>query len=421
LKTIFNQQSVQDNLFEIFIELIGTLAISRPRHRSLHLYLIKTKFVFMKKIMNRVSFGFTSPATLLLLASLSLIIACRRNDVKKLKNYEQVNLVDNNGAYGAPHQDAKQMNAWGLSWSPTGIAWVNSQSGHVSALYNGEGVAPRAAVDIPSPADTIGGNPTGTVFNGTTAFLLSNGNPARFLFVGLDGVLSGWNGGNRALTIKNNSATSVYTGMAIGASGGMNYIYAADFKSGKIDVWDGSFNSVAMDFKDPWLPSGYSPFNIQNVGEWLYVLYAKVGSDGRDAKGVGNGVVSIFNMDGSFVKRFATKDLLNSPWGVAQAPAGFFEDNSDDDKSMGSKSDKHYGDSTLVLVGNFGDGKINAYTTHGDFIGQLKSHNHTIVIDGLWALSFAPVTATTIDPDRLYFTAGPNHEQDGLFGYLIKK
>jgi uncharacterized protein (TIGR03118 family) len=375
----------------------------------------------MKKIMNRVPVGFTRPATLLLLTSLSLSVACRKNDVKKLKNYEQVNLVDNNGAYGAPHQDAKQMNAWGLSWSPTGTAWVNSQSGHVSALYSGEGVAPRAAVDIPSPVDTIGGNPTGTVFNGSTAFLLPNGNPARFLFVGLDGILSGWNGGNRALTIKNNSATSVYTGMAIGTSGGMNYIYASDFKSGKIDVWDGSFNSVAMDFRDPWLPSGYSPFNIQNIGDWLYVLYAKVGPDGRDAKGVGNGVVSIFNMDGSFVKRFATKDLLNSPWGVAQAPAGFFEDNNDDDRSMGSKTDKHYSDSTLILVGNFGDGKINAYSPHGDFIGQLKAHNHTIVIDGLWALSFAPVTATTIDPNRLYFTAGPNHEQDGLFGYLIKK
>lgn len=371
--------------------------------------------------MNWVSFGFTSPATMLLFASLSLVISCRKNDdVKKLKNYEQVNLVDNNGAYGAPHQDPKQINAWGLSWSPGGTAWVNSQSGHVSALYSGEGVAPRAAVDIPSPADTIGGNPTGTVFNGTAEFLLPNGNPARFLFVGLDGILSGWNGGNRALTIKDNSSTSVYTGMAIGANGGMNYIYASDFKSGKIDVWDGGFNSIAMDFKDPSLPSGYSPFNIQNVGDWLYVMYAKVGADGRDEKGVGNGIVSIFKMDGSFVKRFATKGSLNSPWGVALAPAGFFEDD-DDNRSMDSKSGKHYDDSTMVVVGNFGDGRINAFSPNGDFIGQLKSHGHTIVIDGLWALSFAPVTATAIDPGRLYFTAGPNHEQDGLFGYIVKK
>ena len=375
----------------------------------------------MKKIMNRIPIGFASRVCLPLFALLTLIVACRKNDVKKLKNYEQVNLVDNNGAYGAPNKDEKQMNAWGLSWSPTGIAWVNSQLGHVSALYNSEGVAPRAAVDIPSPADTIGGNPTGTVFNGSTDFLLPNGNPARFLFVGLDGILSGWNGGNRALALKDNSATSVYTGMAIGASGGVNYIYAADFRSGKIEVWDGAFNNVAMDFKDPWLPSGYSPFNIQAVGDWLYVMYAKVGPDGRDAKGVGNGVVSIFNMDGSFVKRFATRDLLNSPWGVAKAPAGFFEDNDDNDKSISSKSEKHYSDSTMILIGNFGDGKINAYSPHGDFIGQLKSHSHTIVIDGLWALSFPPATATTIDPNRLYFTAGPNHEQDGLFGYLIKK
>ncbi len=149
--------------------------------------------------------------------------------------------MDNSGAYAAVHQDAAQKNAWGLAWSPTGVAWVNSQLGHVSALYNSEGVAPRAAVDIPSPADTIGGNPTGIVFKGTADFIISNGQPARFIFVNLDGVLSGWNSGNRALTIKNNAATSVYTGLAIGVSGGANYIYAADFRAGKIAVWDKNF------------------------------------------------------------------------------------------------------------------------------------------------------------------------------------
>ncbi|MGC4038942.1 MAG: TIGR03118 family protein [Chitinophagaceae bacterium] len=378
----------------------------------------------MKKFMNRKTFGLTGPACIALFAFLSFTIACRKNDVKKqLKDFSQVNLVDNNGEYGAPNQDAKQMNAWGLSWSPTGTAWVNSQSGHVSALYNAEGVAPRAAVDIPSPTDTIGGSPTGTVFNGTTGFVLSNGTAARFLFVGTDGVLSGWNGGNRALLIKDNSATSAYTGMAIGSSGGANYIYAADFRGGKIDTWDSLFNPVSFSFMDPSLPSGYSPFNIQNIGNWLYVTYAKPGADGRDVKGVGNGVVSIFNMDGSFVSRFATGDQLNSPWGVAKAPAGFF-DQQDDDMRMDNSTAKygeHFVDSTTVLIGNFGDGKINAYGEHGNFLGQLKAHGNTIVIDGLWALSFAPTTATSIDPQRLYFTAGPDEEKDGLFGYLIKK
>lgn len=379
----------------------------------------------MKKIMKRNFYAVNIPAYFAFFALLSLVVSCRKADVKKLKNYDQVNLVANNGNYGAAHIDPLQINAWGLAWSPTGIAWVNSQGGHVSALYNGEGVAPRIPVNIPSPAGPATGNPTGIVFNGSTDFVISNGQAARFLFVNLDGVLSGWNGaaGDNAILIKDNSATSVYTGMAIGISNGANYIYASDFRAGEIAVWDKNFNSIDMPFKDPWLPKGYSPFNIQAVGEWLYVAYAKAGPDGRDEKGVGKGVVSIFKTDGSFVKRFATRDLLNAPWGITQAPKGFFQDPDGDEsgKSGNGYKNDHHSDTTLILVGNFGDGKINAYTTRGEFVGQLRSHGRTIVIDGLWAIGFAPLTATAIDPNRLYFTAGPAGETDGLFGYLIKK
>ncbi len=353
-----------------------------------------------------------------------LIAGCRKSDIKKLRNYEQVNLVANDAKYGATTTDPLQMNAWGLSWSAGGTAWVNSQAGHVSALYSGEGIPPRKPVNIPGPGGPATGNPTGTVNNGSaTDFLLGTNAPARFLFVNLDGILSGWNpaiNADNAVIIKNNSATSVYTGMAIGSSNGSNYIYASDFKSGKIDTWDKNFNPVAMPFKDPSLPKGYHPFNIQAVGEWLYVMYAKVGPDGRDLKGVGNGVVSIFRTDGSFVKRFASRGFLNSPWGVTSANKGFFMDQEDDDADF-SDGGKTYRDTTMVLVGNFGDGRINAYTPGGDFIGQLRSHGHTIVIEGLWAIGFAPATATLIDPNRLYFTAGPEGETDGLFGYLIKK
>jgi uncharacterized protein (TIGR03118 family) len=377
----------------------------------------------MKKIMNQVSFCFSRSLYVLLISILLFAISCRKIDAhKKLKDFEQVNLVDNNGKYGAVHTEPMLQNAWGLSWSPTGIAWVDAEEGHISALYNGEGVAPRGAVKIPSPTDTIGGAPTGTVFNGTPDFVLSNGNPARFLFVGTDGVLSGWNGGNRALRIKDNSATSVYTGLAIGANAGMNYLYAADFKTGRIAVWDKDFNEVMMDFKDPTIPAEYAPFNIQAIGNWLYVMYAKVGNDGDEEKGVGKGFVSIFNMDGSFVKRFASHDLLNAPWGVAKAAAGFFEDPDNDDAGNIHPVIKfdHFSDTAWILVGNFGDGRINAYDLHGNFLGQVKSHGHAIEIDGLWALSFAPSTST-IDQNRLYFTAGPAEEKDGLFGYIIKK
>lgn len=379
----------------------------------------------MKNFMKRSFYAVNLPAYFLFVVLVTLVASCRKNDIKRLKNYDQVNLVANNENYNAPNIDPLQINAWGLAWSPTGIAWVNSQAGHVSALYNGEGVSPRAAVGIPSPAGPGTGNPTGIVFNGSADFILSNGAAARFLFVNLDGVLSGWNGaaGNDAILLKDNSATSVYTGMAIGVSNGANYLYASDFRSGKIDVWDKRFTPVDMAFKDPWLPKGYSPFNVQAVGEWLYVLYAKVGPDGRDAKGVGNGLVSIFKTDGSFVRRFATRDLLNSPWGVTSAPASFFQDAEDDNDGKYGDSFKtgHHSDTTMILVGNFGDGKINAYTTRGEFVGQLRSRGWPVAIDGLWAIGFAPSTATAIDPNRLYFTAGPAGEADGLFGYLIKK
>jgi uncharacterized protein (TIGR03118 family) len=395
---------------------------------SIALIYLKLKMFFMKKLLKLTAYCLQSTPYFLLLSFMLITNACRKHDFKKLKDFEQVNLVDNNGEYGAPHKDSTLINAWGLAWSPTGIAWVNSQAGHVSELYDKDGNTVRAAVNIPSPGDTIGGNPTGIVFNGTSDFVLSNGSPARFIFVGVDGVLSGWNGaaGNNALLIKNNSATSAYTGLAIGASEGANYIYAADFRAGKIEVWDKSFGSVAMPFTDPGLPAGYSPFNIQAIGEWLYVMYAKVGPDGRDLKGIGNGVVSIFKTDGTFVDQFASGNLLNSPWGIAQAPAGFFQEPEDDDSDKDGDDDhdkagEHKSDSITILIGNFGDGRINAYTPHGRFSGQLRSHGHPVVIDGLWALSFAPSTATAIDPKRLYFTAGPDEEKDGLFGYLIKK
>jgi len=379
---------------------------------------------------------------LFLTASLLITASCRKThiDDKALRDFQQVNLVANNSAYAPGLVDPTLQNAWGIAWSSTGIAWVNSLSGHVSELYTSEGAIVRPPVNIPSPADTIGGLPTGIVFSGGKGFILPNKQAAAFIFVGIDGILSAWNGaaGNNAFRIKNNSATSSYTGLALAANGGRNYIYAANFRTGKIDVWDTTFTAVNLPFRDPAIPAGYAPFNIQGIGSWLYVLYAKVGPDGRDQAGAGLGFVDIYNTDGSFVKRFASRDKLNAPWGVVMTPASFLEDHDmgDDDKggdnhgSNGGSSNSGSGhsghddglhnDDPVILVGNFGDGRINAYSVDGQFLGQLQSHNRTIVIDGLWSLSFAQATAPTIDPNRLYFTAGPKKETDGLFGYLIK-
>jgi uncharacterized protein (TIGR03118 family) len=329
-----------------------------------------------------------------------------------VKDFEQVNLVSNvAGEYNAARIDPKLVNAWGIAFSSNGIAWLGSQGGGVSTVYNQFGADARPAVAIPSPGGPTGGNPTGVVFSGSgTDFILSNGQPARFIFVGVDGIISGWNAaaGNTALLIKNNVATSAYTGLALASNAGNNFLYAADFRAGRIDVYDKNFIRVMnMPFVDPSLPAGYSPFNIERIGSQLYVMYAKVGPDGRDEKSPGNGYVSVFNTDGSFVKRFISRGQLNAPWGIAKAPAGFWGEGTDNPENV-------------ILVGNFGDGRINAFAEDGSFQGQLRQHGNPIIIDGLWAISFAPLTATAIDPNKLFFAAGPAHERDGLFGYIHK-
>lgn len=354
-------------------------------------------------------------ASLLTLA----LVACKKDPPEVIislpGNYSQVNLVANTAAYSAVRIDTLLKDAWGLAFSPGGNPWISSRGGGLSTVYNAEGAQARGPVYIPSPngayGGAFGGVPTGQVFNGSSDFVLPNASIARFIFVGVDGILSAWSSGNTAWRLKNNSATSAYTGLAIGVSGGVNYLYAADFRAGKIEVWNKTFDVVTMSFKDPGLPSGYAPFNIQAIADKLYVTYAKVGPMGMDEAGNGNGYVSIFNTDGSFVKRFASKGTLNSPWGVAMAPPTFV----DAATNIGGTVPM------AILVGNFGDGKITAYSPAGDYLGQMKVNGQLIKIEGLWSISFPPVTATTVDQGRLYFTAGPKMGADGLFGYIVKK
>jgi uncharacterized protein (TIGR03118 family) len=326
---------------------------------------------------------------------------------KPVKDFTQVNLVGSNAEYDPLRIDPLLKNAWGIAFSSGGTAWISATGTGVSTVYNKDGGQQLAAVSIPSPIAATGGLPTGQVLNPTTDFKLLNGNAARFIFVGVDGVISGWNGGTAAVRMVNRSATAAYTGAAFASSGGSNYLYAADFRGGSIEVFDKNWALVNMSFTDPDLPAGYSPFNIELVSNQLFVMYAKVGPDGRDVPHPGYGYVSIFNTDGSFIKRFTSQGQLNAPWGIAKAHAGFYGDGG--------------GTDSTILVGNFGDGRINAFTLDGTFIGQLRAHGNPIVIDGLWAIKFAPATATTVDHNRLYFAAGPDHEEEGLFGYVIKE
>ena len=369
--------------------------------------------------------------TLSFIIFLMFFPGCRKANMDNngLHNFQQVNLVANSATYSPVLIDPTLHNAWGLAWAPSGIAWVNSMAGHVSELYTGEGAIVRAPINIPSPTDTVGGLPTGIVFAGGAGFTLANNASPNFLFAGVDGVFSGWNGaaGNNALRIADNSATSAYTGLTMAIRNGSHLLYAANFRTGKIDVWDTTFSPVSLPFLDPALPSGFSPFNIQSVGNWLFVEYAKPAPDGTSQAGAGFGLVDVFNPDGSFVRRFASRGTLNAPWGIVMTPANFLQDpdmSNDDVPKDGNEGNNNndndgLGQPPVILIGNFGDGRINVFSTQGQFMGQLQSHNRTIVIDGLWALSFAPTTST-IDQKRLYFTAGPADETDGLFGYLIK-
>ncbi|MFL5739045.1 MAG: TIGR03118 family protein [Flavisolibacter sp.] len=345
------------------------------------------------------------------------VLAKKSSSKKKIGHFDTVNLVSTDGSFGAAHTDPTLVNAWGIAFSSGGTPWVSSHDGHVSDIYNSEGVALGISpVHIPSPTGTQDGEPTGVVFSASaTDFPLPTGGAARFIFAGEDGVISAWNGAQghqafRKLTVP----SSAFTGLALANNGGTNFLYAANFKARKINVWDNNWAPVTtMPFTDHNIPMDYAPFNIQNIGGMLYVAYAKVDpATGDEDPGAGRGFVDIYRPDGTLAKRFAEHGTLNAPWGLTMAPAGFFDDGDDDHDDHKLQP--------AILVGNFGDGRINAYSTEGKFLGQLRgAKNQALIIDGLWALSFPPSTST-IDPNRLYFAAGPDDESKGLFGYIIK-
>lgn len=330
-----------------------------------------------------------------------------------LKDFTEVNLVGSNDEYHPRRIDPNLINAWGLAFSSNGIAWISANGAHVSDVYDREGAQVLPPVSIPSAESNEGGVPTGVVFNSNAGdFVIPSGNGqpatgARFIFAGEDGVISAWNGtrGDHAYRVTVVPG-AVYKGLTLAVNGSDTLLYAANFVQGKIDVWDKNWNAVSLSFSDPSLPQGYEPFNIQNVNGKLYVMYAILDPASGDEKdGPGLGFVDIYNTDGSLDRRFVSNGQLNAPWGVAWAPPSFFGE--------GVRSEG------AILIGNFGDGHINAYSTAGDFLGQLRQHGQPIKIEGLWAIMFPPATST-IDPNRLYFTAGPDDESNGLFGYITK-
>ena len=318
------------------------------------------------------------------------------------------------GSVPADHVDVSLRNAWGIAFNPTAEVWIANNKTSTSTLYDGTGakfpLGPFPLVTLP-PGTRGDASPTGIVFNATTDFSVAESGltgTAAFIFAGENGTIMGWapavDLGNAFVTYDDKSGGAIYKGLALAQNGTANFLYATDFHNAKIDVFDKTFKRVTVKggFRDPNTPAGYAPFGIQNIQGNLYVTFAKQDGDrGDDVPGRGFGFVDVFDGNGNLIRRVATRGTLNAPWGMAMAPADF-----------GKFANR-------LLVGNFGDGTINAFDpATGAFVGQLHAANGQILrIDSLWGLSFGDGVLNQ-PINGLFFTSGPGNEQHGLYGRI---
>jgi uncharacterized protein (TIGR03118 family) len=335
--------------------------------------------------------------------------------------FVQTNLVTDLPTGALMTKDHDLLNPWGVSMGPATPLWVSDNNAGASTLYNipagGKTVTKRTLrVTIPggraSTSDTS--SPTGQVFNPTTGFTLTKGgtDSALFIFDSESGQLSGWNPttdpisgtGMSTGSLKFSSPTAVYKGLAIATDSDGTFLYASNFHSGQVDVFNDQWQKVSLagDFRDPRLPAGYAPFGIQVLNDLVYVSYAKQNAAKHDdVAGSGHGFIDIYTLNGFLVERLASRGALNSPWGMTIAPPSF-------GRFAG-----------MLLVGNFGDGHINVFDPFAPnrLLGQLRNaHQRPITIDGLWALRVG--TSTTGGTNTVLFTAGLNSEKDGLLGSI---
>ena len=329
--------------------------------------------------------------------------------------FQQTNLISDLSNQGAKIVDPSLKNSWGLALSATSPLWVADNATGVATLYS-IGAGGASVTKVPLTVTVPGGrtstgdgpSPTGQVFNGGTGFVVSTSagsGPARFIFDSESGQITGWNptANPNTAVLEYSSPTAVYKGLAIATTDGGTFLYATNFHDGTVDVFNSNWQLVhlAGDFTDPNLPPGYAPFGIANINGLIYVSYAEQNAEGHDdVAGAGHGFIDIYTNNGILVERLVSHVNLNSPWGLAEAPAGF--------GSFG-------GD---LLVGNFGNGEIHAFGLFsGVPQGTLKDdQNKPIQIDGLWGLQFG--TASTGGNGTLLFSAGLNDEQDGLVGAI---
>lgn len=315
--------------------------------------------------------------------------------------YKQTNLVAKLPGVAA-HTDTQLSNPWGISVLPNQPFWIANNNGGTSTLYDAQGNKQQLVVGIPgakvNPCNP--GCPTGTVANSTGQF-----GGGSFLFDTEDGIVASWTGANNAVVAFDDSANgAVYKGLALLTNDTGNFLLLANFRSGKVDVLDHNFNptNLAGSFTDPHLPAGMAPHGIHILSQKIYVAYAMQDGAKHDPTiSAGSGVVDIFDLNGNFVETFASGGKLNAPWGVVETPATF-----------GTFSN-------AILVGNFGDGTINAYDPASKkFLGQLMDTANNVLINaGLWDMIFGQ--NGTGDPSILYFTAGGSDQTHGLFATLV--
>jgi len=336
------------------------------------------------------------------------------------QQYQKTNLVSDLGTLGAHTVDPKLKNPWGIARGPSGNPWwVSDAKSGVSTLYNaqgtpanplnpgGNGLVVTIPPSVPPPAI---GTPTGVVFNGSANdFRVAPPGVAQtfFLFVSLDGTISGWDpAANPTTAIRKVSTQSVLTGVTIAQIGAERFLYVADLKAGKIRVYDSNFQPMAVGqgaFVDDHLAPGFAPFNIQNIGGNLYVAYAKQDQAKTFVTpGAGLGFVDVFSPQGRLLLRLQHGNWFNAPWGLTLAPSDF-----------GTFSHR-------ILVGQFGSGEILAFdAVTGQFQGKLKDQNNQVIaMTGLWGLAFGAGDQTSGPANTLFFNEGLNGGNDGLFGTL---
>lgn len=345
-----------------------------------------------------------------------LALALSMAPAARAQHYIRTDLTRNsaNASATAPNTDTNLVNAWGLSRGSGGPWWISDNGTGLSTLYNAGGVAQKLVVTIPPPPNqqTLS-SPTGTVFNFTQGFEVAPGKPAVFLFVTEDGTISGWNpsvNSTAAILKVNRTGKAVYKGCAVAMTKGGPRLYVTNFQSRRVEVYDGNFNQVGMGedafhFDGEQSVNGLqlAPFGIQNIGGGIVVTFAyRLPGDKDEAHGAGLGQMAIFDVSGHRALRLQHGNYLNAPWGIAMAPYDF-----------GAFSHR-------LLIGNFGDGTIQVFNS---FTGQhegtlLGLNNNPLRISGLWALSFGGGNANNGLSTDLYFTAGPNDENDGLLGKI---